>query len=76
MISWERKKYDIETLSIDRVLHKEHFLGKSCRKFASKASPRHLFTVLGKNPKRPMHVRRSFKNNIFWKGIIRKAWKS
>ena len=33
LISWEGKKYDTETLSIDRVLNKEHFYGKnhSCR---------------------------------------------
>ena len=31
---------DIETLSIDRVLHTEHFYGKLC---APKASPRPLF---------------------------------
>ena len=33
------KRYDIETLSIDRVLNKEHFYGKLCRKCASEASP-------------------------------------
>ena len=27
LISWEGKKYDIETLSIDRVLNEEHFYG-------------------------------------------------
>ena len=39
----KEKRYDIETLSIDRVLHKEHFYIKSCRKCAAKASPRLLF---------------------------------
>ena len=34
---------DIETLSIDRELNKEHFMEKSCRKCSSKASPRPLF---------------------------------
>ena len=33
---------DIETLSIDRELNKEHIY-KSCRKWTSKASPRPLF---------------------------------
>ena len=36
------KWYDIETLSIEIVLNKEHFYGKICRKFAQKASPRKL----------------------------------
>ena len=35
--------YDIETLSIARVLNKEHFKEKSCRKCAPKAGPRPLF---------------------------------
>ena len=35
--------YDIETLSIHRVLNKEHFYGKPCRKCAPKASHRPLF---------------------------------
>ena len=28
--------YDIETLSIDRVLNEENFMEKSCRKYAPK----------------------------------------
>ena len=36
-------KCDIETLSIDRELNKEHFYIKSCRKCAPKASLRPLF---------------------------------
>ena len=38
----KEKRYDIETLSIDRR-NKEHFYGKICRKCATKASPRFLF---------------------------------
>ena len=34
---------DIESLSIDRELNKEHSYRKSCRKCASKASPRPIF---------------------------------
>ena len=34
---------EIETLSIDIMLNKEKFMGKSCRKCAPKASPRLLF---------------------------------
>ena len=37
------KRYDIVTLAINRVLNKEHFHGKSCRKCAPKAFPRPLF---------------------------------
>ena len=41
LISWEGKRYDIETLSIDRVLNKEvFFMGKSCGVCALKSSPR------------------------------------
>ena len=35
----KEKRYDIETLSIDRALNKE----KSCRKCAPKASPKPIF---------------------------------
>ena len=38
----KEKSFDIETLPIDRVLNKEHFCWKSCRKYASKSSPRPL----------------------------------
>ena len=30
------KKYDIETLSIDRVLNKNGFMEKSCKKMSAK----------------------------------------
>ena len=36
----KEKRYHTETLSIDRVLHKEHFVEKSSRKCASKTSPK------------------------------------
>ena len=48
---------------------------KSYRKYAPKASPRLLF-ILVNNPKQPFHARNSFKNKIFWKGIIIKLLKS
>ena len=44
------KRYDIKTLSIDRVLNEEHFMEKSCRKYAPKASSRSLFNF-GKQSK-------------------------
>ena len=37
--------YGTETLSTDRVLNKEHFMEKSCRKCAPKASSRSLFNI-------------------------------
>ena len=42
MMSEKEKRYDIETLSIDRVLHMKHLYEK-CRKCAQKANPRPLF---------------------------------
>ena len=39
----KEKRYDIEALSLDRVLNKEDVMEKSCRKFAPEASPRPLF---------------------------------
>ena len=39
----KEKRYDIKTLTIDRVLNRKHFLEKSCRKCAPKASTRFLF---------------------------------
>ena len=39
----KEKRYEIETLSIDGVLNKDHFLEKSCKKCALKASLRLLF---------------------------------
>ena len=37
---------DIEILSIDRVLNKEIFVEKSCRKYVPKASPRPFFILV------------------------------
>ena len=46
----KEKRYDIETLSIGRVLNKEHFYGKIMHKLCTKASPTPLFHF-GKQPK-------------------------
>ena len=67
----KEKRYDIETLSNDRVLRKEHFHGKSCRNYAPKASSK-LFLILENNPKQPLHARKCFENKTFWKRIIKK----
>ena len=45
------------------------FMEKSCKKYAPKAGPRLLFILIN-NPKQSLHARNSFKNKIFWKGII------
>ena len=42
----KEKRYGIGTLSIDRVLNKEHFLQKSSREFARRACPRPLFNFV------------------------------
>ena len=52
-------RYDIENLSIDRVLNTEHFMEKSCRKCAPKASPRPLFNF-AKYSKTTITFKKSF----------------
>ena len=39
----KEKRYDTETLSVDKVLNKEHLYGKSCWKCALKTSPKPIF---------------------------------
>ena len=63
----KKKRYGIETLSIDRVLNEEHFYGKIVHQ---KLVPDPFF-ILVNNPKQLLHARNSFKNKIFWKGIIK-----
>ena len=53
------KRYSKETLSIDRVLNKKHFMEKLCRKCAPKASPRPLL-ILVNNTKQSLHACNSF----------------
>ena len=61
--------YDIETLSIDRVLNTEHFYEKIMQKMCTpKASPRPLFILLN-NPKQPLHARNFFKISYFERGL-------
>ena len=50
LISWEGKRYDIKTLSIDRVLKKEHFYWNVMQKMCPEASTRPLFNFV-KQPK-------------------------
>ena len=72
----KEKRYDIETLSIDRVLNKDHWYGRIMMKMCTKSLVPGLFLILVNNPKPPLHARNSFKNKIFWKKITKKLLKS
>ena len=61
---------DIETLSIIRVLNKEHFLWKNHAENVHQKLVSDPFFILVNNPKQPLHAGTSFKNKIFWKRII------
>ena len=67
----KEKRYDHETLSIDRVSYKQHFNGKIMQKVQQKLVP-DLFIILVNNLKQPLHARNCFKSKIFWKRIIKK----
>ena len=64
----KEKRYDIETLPIDRVLCKEDFHAE----IMHWKPVQDLFLILVNNPKQPLHARNCFKNKIFWKRIIKK----
>ena len=49
------KRYDIETLLIDRVLNKNIYMKKLCRKCIPKASLKFPFNFVN-NPKQPLHA--------------------
>ena len=69
----KEKSYDIETLSINRVLNKEQ-----CRKHAENVHQKLVpdsFLILVNNPKQPFYARNSFKFKIFWKKIIKRPLK-
>ena len=61
---WVLNNVSMETLSIDRVLHKESFLGKSCRKRAP--------INFREYPKQSLYARNCFNNKIFWMKITKK----
>ena len=67
----KEKRYDIETLSIDRVL-KRTFLWKNHIEIKRQKLVPDLFLIFVNNPKQPLHARNSFENKIFWKRIIKK----
>ena len=60
----KEKRYDIETLSIDRVLNNEQFYWKIMQKMYQKLFLDPFLTLVNK-PKKPLHARNSFKNKIF-----------
>ena len=68
----KEKRYNIETLSIDRVLKKEHFIGKSCKKVHQRLFLDPFLTLVN-NPKKPLRARNSFKNIL--KEDYQKAFK-
>ena len=63
----KEKRYEIETLSIDRI----SFLWKSHAENVHQKLVPDLFLILVNNPNQPLHVRNSVKNKIFWKRIIK-----
>ena len=67
----KEKRYDIETLSIDRVL-KRTFLWKNHIEIKCQKLVPDLFLIFVNNPKQPLHARSSFENKIFWRRIIKK----
>ena len=67
-----QRRYDIEPLSLDTILNQESFYGKSCKKCASKTSPRIFFLISVNDPEQPLHERKPFENKIFWKRVIKK----
>ena len=60
-----KERYDMETVSIGRLLNKKHSNGKIVQKMCTpKAIPRPFF-ILETNPQQPLYARNSFKNEIF-----------
>ena len=64
---------DIETLSTDRDVTKEHFLWKNHAENVHQKLVQDPFLILLSNPNKPLHARNSFKYKILLKGIISKG---
>ena len=62
----KKKRCDIETLSVDRVLNREYFYGKYAEHMHQKLVPDPLL-ILVNNPKHSLHAINFFENKIFWK---------
>ena len=71
----KEKRYDIETLSIDRILRKDFFSWKNHAEIIHQNPVQESFLTLVNNPKQPLHTRNCFKNKVFGKRIIKKPEK-
>ena len=69
-----RKRYDIETLSIDSVLNKKVFMEKSFRKYVPKACQRPLFYV-SKQSETAITCMKFFYKKSFSKRLSKDYWK-
>ena len=56
VIALKKLRCDLETLSIDRALNKEHFHGKVMWKMYKKLVPESCLILVNK-PKQPLHAR-------------------
>ena len=61
----KEKRYEIETLSKERVLNKQHFYGKNHAENMHQNLVPDLFLILINNPKQPFDARNYFENKIF-----------
>ena len=59
----KEKRYQIETLSTDRLLNKEHLYCKMMQKNVHQRLVPDLSLILVNNPKQPLHARNSFKED-------------
>ena len=57
-------RYDIETLSADRVLNKKTFLWKNHAEDVHQKLVPDPLLILVNNPRQPLHARNSFKSKI------------
>ena len=60
-----KKGIIIETMTIDRVLNKNHFLWKNHAENVHQKLVPDSILILINNPKQPLHAKNSFKNEIF-----------
>ena len=59
------KRYDIETLSIDRVLNRKHFYEKNYAENVQQKVVPDPFLILVNTPKQSLHATNYFKNKTF-----------
>ena len=68
----KEERYDIENLTIDRLLNKDHFLWKNHAENGHQKLVPDSFLILVNNPKQLLHARNSVKIKIFSNRIIKK----